>query len=153
MAYLIFFIERDWLLRLKVGLFSFSFSLKSNGKILGALKDFVEFGVDQFLLFNKLIDFGILSELYSFDQAVIKFLADTVGGLHFDVRVSDANQVRNQLSIGKCVHICRRGRECVWKLTFSIVRNLLGSPRRTSTWLSISWFFSWRQFREFWANT
>jgi hypothetical protein len=84
---------------------------------------------------------------------VIKFLADTVGGLHFDVGVSDANQVCNKLWIGKCVHICQRGRECVWKLTFSIVQNLLGSPRRTLTWLSRSWFFSWRQFSEFLANT
>ena len=78
-------------------MFSFSFSFKSNGQIFGALKDFIEFGVNQFLLFDKLIDFGILSELDCFDQAVIKFLADTMGGLHFDVGVSDANQVCNKL--------------------------------------------------------
>jgi hypothetical protein len=69
------------------------FALQTNGKVLGALEDLLHALVDQLLLLDKFLGLGVLPELDGLDQAVLEFLWETVGGLHFDVGVPDADQV------------------------------------------------------------
>ncbi len=58
-------------------------------------------------------------------------------GLHLDIRVTNANQVRNKLFFNQKVRICQRAPKCAWKLTFSISQSLQDIIRQTLNVLNI----------------
>lgn len=72
--------------------------LQPNSQVLGALEDFFHPLIDQFLLFNELFRLWVFSELDGFDEAVFELLGQTMGCLHLDVRVANADEVSHQLA-------------------------------------------------------
>lgn len=73
------------------------FSFQSYGQILGAFEYFSHAVMYKFLLFYEFFRFGVLPKLYSLDQDMFELVGKTVGCFDFDVRVSDAHQISDQL--------------------------------------------------------
>lgn len=82
-------------------------SLKSDCQILRAFEDLIEFGIDELLLLYQFIYFWILPKLDCFYQAVVKLFSDTMGCLHFNIRVTNAYEVCYELILMSKVHIYR----------------------------------------------
>ena len=67
--------------------------LQPYSEVLSALEDLFHSLVDEFLLLDQLFRLRVFTELDGLDEAVFERLGQTVGSLHLNVGVTDADEV------------------------------------------------------------